>query len=83
MIIKALTKTQSIYEIDKENCRVRRITGKEKPTDRQGKDGEWREYFSISNVKLGKSMMICWKVNEDGTYNCTTTSPIELFLEDN
>lgn len=56
------TGTESIYEVDTKNKRVRRMTGARNPTPRQGKDGEWRDYTSISPdpPSVGNRLLIVW-----------------------
>lgn len=56
-----ITETGSKYEIDKENSKIRRLNGKNSPTNRQGEDGEWKKYFNISGVEIGKSVVILWE----------------------
>jgi hypothetical protein len=34
----------SVYEVDEENKRVRRVSGANEPTTFQAADGEWQEY---------------------------------------
>jgi len=43
-----ITTDFSIYEVDFGNNRVRRVSGVNKPTPRQGADGEWKTYMSVS-----------------------------------
>jgi len=58
MIFK--TATGSTYEIDETNKRVRRLSGVKAATARQGKDGDWRPYVDITEVKVGSPVMIFW-----------------------
>lgn len=52
----------SIYEIDFDNKRVRRLTGTAAPTPRQKADGEYRDYLSIAPNPpiVGESLLIIW-----------------------
>lgn len=65
-----LTETGSVYEIDEVGRRIRRLSGVKDPTPRQGKDGEWKSYFSTAMV--GKNFLIVWNDGGEGTM----TSPI-------
>lgn len=71
--------SNSVYEIDSSGKRIRRLEGKENPTPRQGKDGEWRRYSMASEVEVGQPFAVVWDVesSEKGFIGkATTTSPI-------
>lgn len=71
-----VTETGSSYELDAANYRVRRLNGSSSPTQRQGPDGQWRTYTSISNVELNSSVLICWtdfETQADNTFVAKTT----------
>lgn len=61
--MKFTTETSSMYEVDTERKRVRRLIGAGNPTPRIGKDGEWKRYKHIE-VKLRQKAIIVWP---DGT----------------
>ena len=65
----------SSYEIIKNKKLIRRLNGKNDPTSRQGKDGEWRSYESISSISEQERVLITWRV-EDGVAKCTHTSEV-------
>jgi hypothetical protein len=54
------TASGSVYEVDTEAKKIRRLNGKKDPTPRQGKDGEWREYINDLSVEMGKNVWIQW-----------------------
>jgi len=54
------TQSGSIYEVDTEGKKIRRLEGKKNPTPRQGKDGEWRGYLNDLKVEVGESVLISW-----------------------
>jgi hypothetical protein len=64
-MIKFITETGSVYEVDTENKAIRRLKGKHDPTTRQGKDSEWRSYISITPISKGRRCIIFW--NSDTT----------------
>lgn len=75
MIIK--TFSNSLYELDTQNKRARRLHGKKDPTKLTGKDGEWKAYTFISEVIIGESLIIAWAEDVDGyTQPATQTSAI-------
>lgn len=46
------TASGSAYELDC-SMNIRRVSGTSKPQPRQGKDGEWKPYRSISRISVG------------------------------
>jgi hypothetical protein len=74
-----ITTDFSIYEVDFGNNRVRRVSGVNKPTPRQGADGEWKTYMSVSMFDHG--LIFQWGWNANGTARCTHTSSIKSVKE--
>lgn len=72
-----ITASGSAYEVDEETRRVRRLSGSLAPTERQGPDGVWKEYASISEVVPGLPVMILWKTEDETFIPCTQTSMVE------
>ena len=68
------TESGSLYEIDEENKKIRRIYGTLVPTSRFKTDGEWVKYESINNIRLHHSLVIIWAL--DKKLPATITSPI-------
>ena len=76
----------SVYEVDTQNKRVRRMSGKDNPTPRQGADGAWRAYASIfpDPPTVGSELLIMWEPattpllegSPEGAVPTTITSPI-------
>lgn len=54
------TMSGSVYEVDTEAKKIRRLNGKKDPTPRQGKDGEWRGYLGELTIQVGESVWISW-----------------------
>lgn len=78
--MKITTLTGSIYEIDLDNKKVRRIFGNHPPSMRQAKDGMWQTYHGISTPTIGLSLLILW----DNGGKCTQTSNVkEIEYDDN
>lgn len=59
-----ITESGSTYEVDEVLKKVRRLRGQADPTPRQGSDGNWREFDSISPVLVGQPVLIVWPVPE-------------------
>lgn len=74
MLVKTLS--GSAYEIIEEEKAIRRLYGTDGPTQRQGKDGEWKEYFSLT--LYDNILIIFW--NNSG--QATVTSPITEVIFD-
>jgi hypothetical protein len=74
MSIIRVTTRNSVYDVDVEGKRVRRVMGANAPTERQGEDGVWKPFMSVSMLDGG--MIFQWGWNENGTANCTWTSDI-------
>lgn len=66
----------SKYEIDQAGKRVRRMVGVNAPTDRQGDDGQWRQYHHVEFLAGG--LLIHW----DDAGHCTHTSDIVSVHDD-
>jgi hypothetical protein len=91
--MKFITVSGSVYEVDSDNKRLRRLTGRTDPTPRLGKDGEWRKYAEMfpSPIEKGKQVLITWgedvallpdTVVDEGEHplKITMTSPVvEVF----
>lgn len=58
-----ITMSGSRYEADLQNKKIRRLSGANQPTLRQGKDGDWREFDSISSIEINKEVLIIWTPN--------------------
>lgn len=65
------TRSGSLYELNVEHRRVRRLEGAKAPTARQGADGEWRHYERAWPQALG----VYFDWNGDG--KGTLTSVVE------
>jgi len=67
-MIKVKTESGSVYEIDTDGKRFRRLSGERPPTARQGADGSWRGYARIdpSQLQVGLPIFIMWAVDDQG-----------------
>lgn len=60
MKVKFKTASDSEYELDLEKKLIRRLSGSNLATNRQGSDGDWKSYHSISDVMVGRAVLIVW-----------------------
>lgn len=76
----------SVYEVDKEAKRIRRVEGTTTTTRRVGK-GEWRQYYRIDGPEVGLPVVIFWTEDidpppVDGAAPATVTSLVQQVFED-
>lgn len=84
-----VTASGSVYEVDQEKKQVRRLNGVNDPTPRQGQDGEWRIYKSITPIAVGYVVIIVWdrattpllEGSPEDAIPTTMTSPIKEIIE--
>lgn len=62
MVFKTL---YSIYELDKTNRIIRRLSGTNNPASRQGEDGQWKKYNEIGELVIGLPFVIVWEIGMD------------------
>lgn len=60
--MKFQTQSGSVYEVNTDSKKVRRLQGMNDPTPRMGKEGEWRPYFSLlpDPPEVGSQVVIVW-----------------------
>ena len=92
--MKFVTISGSMYEVDLEEKKCRRLIGIQDPQPRQGKDGEWKNYKDIfpSPPLVGMQVIFIWDpettpslgiLPEDVPYTPTTlTSLVAEIIED-
>jgi hypothetical protein len=70
----------SIYQVDEDLKRIRRVSGINLPHWRFGRDGDWQEYFDISSVELRKRVVV-WFPGEEGEAGLAIgTSTVEAIV---
>lgn len=84
MIFKTLNST---YELDRENSRIRRLEGLDAPTPRQGPDGEWKTYATLTPVvepvvPSDETPRLSFFIDWDGEGHGTLTSPVQEVVAD-
>jgi hypothetical protein len=58
------TRSGSLYELDTEQKRVRRVLGQGAPKPRIGEDGQWKTYADIVGPYLGERLLIFWDAKD-------------------
>lgn len=83
------TETNSVYVVDEKEKLIMRKSGENSPTDRQGQDGVFKKYETISNIEVGKRVIIDWGGGEElfegspsDATPVTLTSPVAEIAED-
>jgi hypothetical protein len=84
--MRTVTTVNSVYEINEADHLIRRVSGVNDPTPRQGPDNVWCSYARLG--LLGDGLLITWATEEDAeedhkyslklvaTARCTLTSKI-------
>lgn len=84
------TVSNSVYEIDREHHRIRRLGGTTQATPRMG-DNEWKEYDRLvpDPIEQGRSLVIMWgkptplfEGSPTNIQSMTTTSVVMSFTEE-
>ena len=71
-----ITESGSRYELEADTRRIRRVEGTHAPTSRQGRDGEWKPFTSVSTPQVGEALVVVWRIREGGVAECLITSPV-------
>jgi hypothetical protein len=77
------TETGSVYELDADRKRLRRVTGAHAPTGNQGADMQWQTYIRMTPPVpvVGRMLLIVWGTDYHGagdfTVRRTMTSAVE------
>jgi len=78
------TASGSVYEVDRERRRVRRLRGEEPAAHRLGHDA-WKAYELMSPVIAGEPVVFAWSViwasSEEALAPATVTSPVRRILD--
>lgn len=77
--MKFKTETGSLYEVCLQNKQIRRISGETSPTVRQGQDGDWKIYESISPIEIGNRCYITWKIVDSVAKGTLTSFITEIY----
>lgn len=50
----------STYEVNLDDCLIRRLNSVHDPTPRQGEDGKWKSYEALTAPMVGEKVLITW-----------------------
>lgn len=54
------TESGSVYDVDHEGKRIRRVHGRHGPADTQPQDGIWRSFVGLEGPIAGQPMVVYW-----------------------
>ena len=76
------TESGSIYEVDRKNKRVRRMTGEKNPTPKMGKDGEWKAYADLqpNPPEVGLPLLIVWETPTTSEVSSAVAAMVEIHV---
>ena len=80
------TESGSVYDVDLDGMRIRRVHGRHGPTDTQPQDGIWRRIRGLEGPTAGESMVVYWATEAAGgketDYGFRTTVVTEVIEVD-
>jgi hypothetical protein len=59
-VLRVRTESGSVYDVDHEGMRIRRVHGRHGPADTQPQDGIWRRISGLEGPTAGASMVVYW-----------------------
>lgn len=81
--MKFVTAAGSVYEVDLDRLRIRRLAGVHPMTERQAADDEWKNYYSLMGVAVGEPVIIAWRIDmscSQAVIRATMTSTVMCIL---
>jgi hypothetical protein len=60
------TESGSVYDVDLEGKRIRRVHGRLGPSDTKPQDGIWRDFTGLDGPEVGRSMVVYWSAMAAG-----------------
>jgi hypothetical protein len=76
------TESGSVYDVDAERMRIRRVHGRHGPADSQPQDGIWRRIAGIEGPVVGHPMVVYWATEPVGgrrtDYGFRTTTVVAV-----
>lgn len=76
------TESGSVYDVDREGRRIRRVHGRHGPADTQPQDGIWRSFIGLEGPTAGQPMVVYWTTEAAGAKETTlgfrTTVVVEV-----
>jgi hypothetical protein len=59
-MMKFVTETGSVYEVDQAGRRLRRLSGYAAPTANITEDGRWRTFLHVGPLEHGRRVFVIW-----------------------
>jgi hypothetical protein len=59
-MLRVRTESGSVYDVDQDAGRIRRVHGRHGPTDMQPQDGIWRRFDGLEGPEPGQPMVVYW-----------------------
>lgn len=76
------TESGSVYDLDFEKMRIRRVHGRHGPADSQPQDGIWRKIAGAEKPVVGQPMVVYWAKEAAGAqetdFGFRTTSVVAV-----
>lgn len=73
----------SIYEVDPDNRRIRRVVGANQPTSQFGTNGEWHDYHEVAGMEVGSiTPVVYWPGGGYTRFSPVVAIQRRLFNED-
>jgi hypothetical protein len=69
------TETNSLYEVDTKNAKVRRVTGAKPATVRMGEQS-WKKFMACNDPHVGENVVFVWNIDDKGIAQTTMTSRV-------
>lgn len=83
-MLRVRTESGSVYDVDLDGCRIRRVHGRHGPADTQPQDGIWRRFAGIEGPEPGRPMIVYWAKEAAGARDTDfgfRTTDVEAVLE--
>ncbi len=61
------TDSGSVYDVDLDQKRIRRVHGRLGPNDTRPQDGIWRNFVGLDGPEVGQTMVVYWSTQGGGT----------------
>ena len=65
-MLRVRTESGSVYDVDREGMRIRRVHGRHGPADTQPQDGIWRSFIGLEGPTPGEQMVVYWVAEASG-----------------
>lgn len=87
-MLRVRTDSGSVYDVDHDGKRIRRVHGRLGPSDTKPQDGIWRQFVGLDGPVVGETMVVYWASQDGGStetnlgFRTTVVLEIEVFEPD-